>query len=182
MIACKAFAPGLICRGYQFHLGMNTTEKANCRQNGFHCAEDPLDCITYYPDINKAVFCLVDAGGDIDEDDCDSKIACTELNILKILTLKEYFLFALAYIRDHPKRKNSCNVSINKGIAQKGFVVVRGTDPIACGKKGDYLAFAKENISKEYIEAVSLVYIDGDTILPDTWYDIDLKERGKYNE
>ena len=45
MIAYKGFRPGLICRGYQFVMGLNTTEKANCRENGFHCAEDPLDCV-----------------------------------------------------------------------------------------------------------------------------------------
>ena len=45
MIAYKGFAPGLICRGYQFVPGLNKTEKANCRENGFHCAENPLDCV-----------------------------------------------------------------------------------------------------------------------------------------
>ena len=43
MIAYKGFLPGLICRGYQFRMGLNVTEKANCAHNGFHCAEDPLD-------------------------------------------------------------------------------------------------------------------------------------------
>ena len=28
MIAYKGFRPGLICRGYQFVMGLNTTEKA----------------------------------------------------------------------------------------------------------------------------------------------------------
>lgn len=51
MIAYKGFRPGLICRGYQFVMGLNTTEKANCRENGFHCAEDPLDCLSYYSSL-----------------------------------------------------------------------------------------------------------------------------------
>ena len=38
MIAYKGFEPGLICRGYHFVMGLNTTDKANCRANGFHCA------------------------------------------------------------------------------------------------------------------------------------------------
>lgn len=54
MIAYKGFLPGLICRGYQFRMGLNVTEKANCAHNGFHCAEDPLDCLRYYGDINHA--------------------------------------------------------------------------------------------------------------------------------
>lgn len=51
MIAYKGFRPGLICRGYQFVMGLNTTEKANCRENGFHCAENPLDCLSYYSSL-----------------------------------------------------------------------------------------------------------------------------------
>lgn len=74
MIAYKGFLPGLICRDYQFKMGLNVTEKANCAHNGFHCAEDPLDCLSYYGDINHAEYYIVDAGGDIDEDDVDSKI------------------------------------------------------------------------------------------------------------
>ena len=51
MIAYKGFEPGLICRGYHFVMGLNITDKANCRANGFHCAEDPLDCLTYYSNM-----------------------------------------------------------------------------------------------------------------------------------
>ena len=47
MIAYKGFRPGMICIDYQFQMGLNVTEKANCRQNGFHCAEDPLDCLSF---------------------------------------------------------------------------------------------------------------------------------------
>ena len=43
MIAYKGFQKDLKCRGFQFQeYGINETEKANCRQNGFHCAENPL--------------------------------------------------------------------------------------------------------------------------------------------
>lgn len=85
MIAYKAFRPGLICRGYQFVMGLNVTDKANCARNGFHSAENPLDCLSYYP-FEDSEFYLVDAGGDIDEDNSDSKISCTELRILKQLS------------------------------------------------------------------------------------------------
>ena len=91
MIAYKGFLPGLICRGYQFRMGLNVTEKANCAHNGFHCAEDPLDCLRYYGDINHAEYYIVDAGGDIDEDGVDSKISCTELTILKRLRFLDGF-------------------------------------------------------------------------------------------
>ena len=91
MIAYKGFRPGLICRGYQFVMGLNTTEKANCRENGFHCAEDPLDCLSYYSSLEHSEYYIVNAGGDIDEDEHDSKIACTELTVIKRLTKEELF-------------------------------------------------------------------------------------------
>ena len=82
MIAYKGFNPGLICIGYQFIMGKNVTEKANCRENGFHCAENPLDCLTYYPDMDKSEYYVVNAGGDLDEDGEDSKISCNRFWIL----------------------------------------------------------------------------------------------------
>ena len=55
LIAFKGFDKDLTCtnRGntYQYRLGMwNEEDKANCGINGMHCAENPLDCLSYYPD------------------------------------------------------------------------------------------------------------------------------------
>lgn len=96
MIAYKAFGNGLTCRGYRFMMGLNRTEKANCSENGFHCAENPLDCLTYYSDMDNAEYYIVDAGGDIDEDGSDTKISCTELTVLQKLTKRDFFLHSLA--------------------------------------------------------------------------------------
>lgn len=60
MIAYKGFQKDLKCRGFQFQeYGINETEKANCRQNGFHCAENPLDCLCYYPNWKNSVYYIV---------------------------------------------------------------------------------------------------------------------------
>ena len=177
MIAYKGFNKGLICRGYQFHPGENITAEANCAQNGFHSAENPLDCITYYGNIKDSVYCIVEVTGDMDEDDRDSKIASTELRIIKQLTLEELFLPALAFMVDHPKRTWSDHVSKDRATACGGFAVVRGSDPIAQGKLGDILAFAKERKDSSEIEQVALARVDGKDILPDVWYGIDLQER-----
>ena len=182
MIAYKGFEPGLVCRDYQFNMGKNVTEQANCARNGFHCAENPLDCLTYYPDMAHSVYCLVDAGGDIDEDARDSKIACTELTIIKQLSMEDFFLHALAYMVDHPYRTWNGRVMLNVGSAQYGYAIVRGSDPIAKGKKGDILALAKENPATKRISHIALIVVDGKSIRPNTWYDIDSKERnnGEY--
>lgn len=177
MIAYKGFRPGLVCREYQFVIGLNVTEKANCAANGFHCAEDPLDCLSYYSDMDHSEYYLVDAGGDVDEDEHDSKIACTELTIIKKLEREEFFIHALAYMVDHPRREWSDHVQKNKGQAAHGYTVVRGPDPLATGKKGDILAFAKEASDSEMIIQIALVRVDGKKIKPNTWYDTDLKKR-----
>ena len=179
MIAYKGFNRGLECRGYQFHMGLNVTEEANCVRNGFHCAHNPLDCLRYYSDMEKSVYCVVNAGGDIDEDATDSKISCTELTILKKLSRREFFLHALAYMHDHPKAQWAGCVEHESGVAQCGYAVVRGKNPKARGCKGDILAIAKEPKDTPDIEKVALAIVDGKRLKPDVWYDITLSRCGK---
>lgn len=178
MIAYKGFERGLICRGYQFMMGKNITRQANCMKDGFHCAENPLDCLQYYPDMTKSVYCIVDAGGDMDEDDIDSKIACTELTILKQITKKEFFLHALAYMADHPLRPWHTSVKKDRAAASGGFAIARGADPVACSAKGDILAFAKEDGKTGRVIRIALTAVDGRQIRPGIWYDTDFNERG----
>ena len=177
MIAYKAFDEGMICLKYHFVMGLNVTEKANCRENGFHCAENPLDCLSYYSNMEKSEYYLVDARGDIDEDGDDTKIACTELLIIKRLSREELFLHGLAYITDHPLLRWSSHVEKERAKAKNGYAVVRGLDPIARGQLGDILAFAKEDPIKRTITQVALATVDGVKILPDVWYGVDLTER-----
>lgn len=177
MIAYKGFRPGLICLGYQFVMGLNVTDKANCGANGFHCAEDPLDCLSYYGNMERSEYCLVQPGGDIDEDEHDSKIACTELTIIKKLDHEEFFLHALAYMMDHPAREQNHHVQRDQGKAAGGFAIVRGSDPVATGKKGDILAFAKESPNSRKIIQIAMVRVDGQKVRPGVWYDTNLQER-----
>ena len=177
MYAYKGFEPDLSCRGYRFVMGKNVTPEANCASNGFHCAENPRDCLTYYSDMDRSIYCLVQPGGDIDEDDRDSKIACTELTILRQLTRKEFFLHALAYMVDHPCRKVSGKVQREHGVSRGGYAIVRGKEPAACGKLGDILAFAREQRETEEICQIAVAEVDGEKIQPGVWYDIDFVKR-----
>ena len=97
MIAYKAFGPGLVCRNYQFEKGRNVTDKAKCAAGGFHCAEDPLDCLCYYQWNGKNEFWIVEAGGDIDEDGVDTRISCTELTTLAKLDEERYLMAAVPF-------------------------------------------------------------------------------------
>ena len=177
MIAYKAFNKDLSCLGYRFKMGLNVTEKAKARAYGFHCAENPLDCLTYYGNMNSADYYIVNAGGDVDEDGNDTKISCTELTIIKKLTKEDFVLHSLAYMVDHPRREWNGNVAKDKGEAgHHGFAIVRGRDPIAKGKEGQILAFAKEDDTGCIVE-VSMAAVDGQKIKPGTWYGLELAER-----
>ena len=177
MIAYKAFNKGLLCRGYQFQMGLNVTEKAQTKNCGFHCAEDPLDCLRYYGNMDCAEYYIVNAGGDVDEDEIDSKISCTELTIIKKLSKEDFVLHALAYMVDHPKRGSNSLVERDRGtVYRHGFVIVRGTDPVAKGHKGDILALARE-VENGTIAEVTMVTVDGEKIKPGKWYGMEMTER-----
>lgn len=130
MIAYKGFEMDLSCRGYHFTMdGINRTKEANCRRNGFHCAENPLDCLVHYPNWERSVYYIVEAHGDVDETDSDSQIACTELRLLKELTLQELLLEGAAYMAKYPERGWSEIVRKESGGASNGYVIVRRKNP-----------------------------------------------------
>lgn len=173
MIAYKGLERNLTCRGYQFYKGcVNITDKANCAQNGFHCAENPLDCLSYYSNWRHSVYYVVKAEGDLDEDGVDSKISCTRMTLVKELSMEELLLHALAYMVRHPERNPHSRVQREKGKAVDGFTVVRGKSPRAEGKMGDILALAKEFPDSRKIQEVALFVIDGKTYFADILYDV----------
>lgn len=178
MIAYKMFDKGLVCRGYQFKPHeINVTDKANCRQNGFHCAENPLDCLSYYHDFMKSECWEVEAGGDIDEDDVDSKISCTKMRLIRSLNLEEFIEAALIYMTKHPFRTWNSEVKENRGEAENGFVIVRGSDPIAAGPKSAILALVKENLTTHRITEVSMIIVGRAGIKPGIFYDVNGRAR-----
>ena len=171
MRAYKAFNIGLKCRGYQFVEGLNVTEEANCVKNGFHCAENPIDCLNYYPNVKTSEYWLVDAGGDIDEDSTDSKIACTELTTIKRLTLNEYMIHCLAWMAKRPERRNHEHVFRENGSADRGVAIVYGKNPIAKGREGDVLALLQINNKGEAI-AMGIYMVGENGIKPNKYYNV----------
>lgn len=173
MIAYKGFKRDLTCLGYQFLKDqVNVTDEANCTRNGFHCAENPLDCLSYYGDWKNSVYYVVKAEGDLDEDGVDSKISCTRMTLLKELSMEELLLHALAYMVRHPERDSHSCVQTERGTVRNGFAVVRGKSPRVSGKMGDILALAKEFPDSRKIEEAALFVVDGKTYFPDTLYDV----------
>ena len=166
MKAFKGFRKDLTCLGFQFREnGINRTEEANCVQNGFHCAENPLDCFHYYPDWRNSVYCEVDAAA------VDSKISCTEMRLVRRLSLEQMLFEAAVYMVEHPKRKWNYRVRRETDTAWKGFGIVRGKNPKAAGKKGEFLLILKEEQDRPEIEEIALIKIDGKRYHPDRFYD-----------
>lgn len=177
IMAYKGFEKDLSCTSggnhFQYKLGIwNEEPEANCRKNGFHCAENPLDCLTYYPDWDNAVYYIVLADGDIHEDGSDTKIACTKMKLVKRLSLEEFVAHSLRYISEHPLRENGNRVHADEAIAVGKFTIVRGKNPIARGKKGAVLGFVKEELNSKKIAELGLYVVNGENIKEDTWYDI----------
>ncbi len=172
MKAYKGFHKDLTCIGYQFNkYGVNRTKQANCRKNGFHCAENPLDCLFHYRDWKNSVYYMVEAGGDIDEDEFDSKISCTELKLIKKLSLLELLSEGIAYMVRYPNRPLSQIVFKESGEApEEGYAVIRGANPKGKGKSGAILVLLKEEEQK--ITEVAVLIIDGKSHFPNVWYNI----------
>ena len=179
MLAYKITAPGLVAtmgekRNFQLKMGLNETPKANCRQNGFHCAENPLDCLNYYPSLIGNEVYMVSAGGDIDEDASDSKISCTELTIIRQLTVAEFVACALLYVKKYPNRPLHHRINKDKSFAVNGFGIAAGKNPRVWAEKiGDVLGFIKQ--SGDDVEVKAIV-VDGVNFQAGKCYTIDGKE------
>ena len=181
ILAYKGFAKDLSCtsggRRFSYQKEVwNEEPKAQAGRCGFHCAEDPLDCLNYYPDMEESVYYIVLADGDISEDGSDSKISCTRMKLVKELEKKDFVMHALRYLYDHPYRTGNRRVKRESGETEDGFVIVRGKRPMAKGKKGDLLAFVKEEAGRRDIDELGIYEVDGNEIKPDRWYDINGRE------
>lgn len=117
-----SFAPGIT---------LEETESKTGR-NGFHCCENPFECLGYYAMNGKNRFFMVEASGDINEDGSE-RIACTRITLLKELDAKGLALYGMKYIIKHPDRE--------KWKQEHGSVVVREDEAEA--KKTGQIAIAR---------------------------------------
>lgn len=154
MIAFKGFTPDLTAahgKGrYQFAPGRTEREeKSKTASCGFHCCENPFDCLSYYS-LGRDRFFLVEAAGDIDEDG-NNRIACTKITLLKELNIKEFAGYGIVYIVNHPLRKkweySGSAVLVAKdeaGSNGKAIAIARGPRPRARGQEGTVIGLIKE--------------------------------------
>lgn len=160
----KMFNEGLSCRGYKFKVGVNECEHATCVKEGFHAAENPLDCLSYYPNFDRSECWLCYADGDIHENGSDSKLSCTRLEILRRLEKREFVYEAVRYILDHPYSALNSHVVRDMGSTEsQGFAIVVGEEPVAnAHRSGDVIALlvtARSGIGYEKV-----IFLHGDEV------------------
>ena len=178
MIAYKGFNADLICtmgKGqFQYEVGKTYTEdSAQCASAGFHCVEEPIEVLTWYSDEN-ARYCIVNAGGDIHEDGYN-KISCTEITILREITLQQLGALECKWLEEHPERKSSRHIKKDEDTAERkgGIVIVRGKNPKAAGMEGSTIFLLKEKKGERTIEKIGIYEIDGKDFLPNVYYRVD---------
>ena len=177
MIAYKGFNKDLVCtmgKGkFQYEVGKTYREdEARCANTGFHCVEEPIEVLRWYSG-EAARYCIVEAAGDIHEDGND-RISCTEITILKEVTLQELGALECKWILEHPDRKTSGRIRKNEGTATgKEIVIVRGKNPKAKGQVDSTIFLLKEEKKGKNIEQIGIFEIDGKEYLPDRYYKVD---------
>ncbi|RJW41976.1 DUF7666 domain-containing protein [Anaerobutyricum hallii] len=189
MIAYKGFNADMTCTlgqgRYQYTIGETVCETSSkCARTGLHCAENPLDCLAYYPLGNNNRYCLVEAMGSLDEDDVDSRISCTKMRIVRELSLKQLCSAAMAYMLQHPKRewvKSGKLLEVKnmeaEGAGYGAIAIARGENPRVRGRRGTAVGILKE---KDGFFLAAKVGIVGEDIQPDIWYQ--LNEEGMWED
>lgn len=160
MIAFKGFTQGLKSiwgNGKEetccFSPGITLEETGSkTGRRGFHCCENPFECLSYYPLDGKNRFFKVEAAGDINEDGSE-RIACTKITLLEELDAKKLALYGMKYIIEHPDRerweqwRGSVTVARDHAEAkQEGHIAIaRGNDPRVKGPEGSILGILVDN-------------------------------------
>lgn len=165
MIAYKGFTKELTARlgrgVFQFKPGEKVIEESSkTARSGFHCCENPFECLFYYPLQSDNQFWQVEAAGSIDEDD-NERIACTELTLIKKLSIKELAGYGMEYIIRHPLRdkwqQQGKGIQVIKdkaeGTCRDFIAIARGKNPKVKGVEGAILGLILEPMEGEIISA-----------------------------
>lgn len=182
MIAYKGFTKDLTARlgrgNYQFTPGETATEESSkTARSGFHCCENPFECLGYYRLKSGDQFWQVEASGSIDEDDHE-RIACTELTLIKKLSVREFAGYGMAYIVQHPMRdgweQSGTGIVVAKDRAKADtpdtIAIARGKNPRVKGVEGAVLGLILEPRKGEIASARLFV---PDSQQSGKWYTID---------
>lgn len=87
----KVFNSDWTCRGFQFEVGKTFTEDVTpvCCRRGFHFCTKAVDCFKYYDFNPDNKIAEVEALGDIDTNNNDSKCSTNKIHIIREITWQE---------------------------------------------------------------------------------------------
>lgn len=185
MIAFKGFTPELTSRlgngvkkDCTFEPGCTMEAKeSKTARTGYHCCENPFECLAYYDLDGKNRFFKVVAEGDIDEDD-NERISCTKITLTQELSLLQFAMEGMKYIIEHPQRpwqqnKYKCEVREDEAEATQpfGIAIARGENPRVRGVKGSVLGIILEKNGE--IQLAKIMELKGaNEELADKWITI----------
>lgn len=121
--------------GMQMEAGKTYIE-SQCKvyRNGFHFVEYAPDCLSYFPLGNGNRYFLIEAAGDINEEQ-DFRCCCTQITLVKELDLKAFAGMAMKYMIKNPKmdwQREEAHLQIAREIARAqkgGIAIARGIHP-----------------------------------------------------
>lgn len=182
IIAYKGMDENMRCRGKQYEVGKTYTEdKADCCHAGMHACVNPLDVLRYYRLDGKNRFFEVECSGDVSKDDCDSKLACTELTIKGEMNFAGLVKATVQAVFDRIKEKSSFSSGTRSTAAATGafcraestgaasIAVANGYESKARCAMGDYLVLTEYDSSLNLVCA-KMAQVDGYQIKPNVWY------------
>ncbi len=87
----KVFNSDWTCRGFQFEIGKTFTEDVTpvCCKRGFHFCTKAADCFKYYSFDPSNKVAEVEALGEIDSNNDDSKCSTNKIHIIREITWQE---------------------------------------------------------------------------------------------
>ena len=141
IIAYKGMDENMRCRGKQYEVGKTYTEdKADCCRAGMHACVNPFDVFHYYRLDGKNRFFEVECSGDVSKDDCDSKLACTELTIKGEMNFAGLVKATVQAVFDRVKEKSSFSSGNRSTAGTSGDYSTAGTsgDYSTAGTSGYY--------------------------------------------
>lgn len=200
LITYKGTDKDMKCHGrFQYELGKEYKDAGavRCGGRGFHSCKAPLDVFRYFAP-NKSRYFVCEAGGTMDEDNEDSKIASSELTLKTEIGIPGLVKAHIAYVKAHtttehtdPKQATAgyCGAATagyrgaatagdygaatSRGsvtVGANGAGLVRSNDVKIRGGLGAILVIAEEKENSYDLTHWKTVVVDGETVKADTWY------------
>ena len=126
----KVFHPDWTCKGFKYEVGKkyHCDGEISCCENGFHFCTKLADCFNYYEFNSNNKVAEIEASGDIDSEEDDTKHCASDIEIIREITWHEV-LDMINEGKDNTGMRNtgdhntgSCNTGdCNTGTCNTGY-------------------------------------------------------------